>query len=364
VERLGNLNQIPELLATRSAASALMKFLNAFRFPLDVTEPEWLAATKIVGNAAAADLSWMDREDQQLLRSLCTDFIRNGFTKYWPGGFIAETKLKDSLLPFVNWLETQPDRQVLYFAWDLLAATWRGAEHADYHPVLWMKRSGRLKGEISFSNLEVAVALAEEGSAMYWWPDERWRVMHWSRDTQPYLDLMNHSSYLVRGAAAGCLGQMFRGCTENACAEGAPSAEHILEFIKQQEQTNAGVAGPFLMGAQWANGWSYAADFDYRSWFLDVLRASAREQEMPHEQTLEFYAHEFFSGDADAIEEFLRMGRKHLAVMTATERPENIYELLPLLQKMAASDDPQIARAIKTYLADGRPHAGSQFVDD
>jgi hypothetical protein len=50
--------------------------------------------------------------------------------------------------------------------------------------------------------------------------------------------------------------------------------------------------------------------------------------------------------------------------MAATEHPESIYDLLPLLQKMAASGDPQIARAITTYLAEGRHHAGTEFVDD
>lgn len=266
-------------------------------------------------------------------------------------------------MPFVKWLETQDDRHVVDFAWELLAATWRGEENADYHPVLWMKRSGRLQ-RVSFDNLELAVSLAEEGKSMYWWPDERWSVMRWSRDSAPFVDLMRHPSYLVRAAAAGCVGQLYRGCSKNPSLEPTPATADILEFLKQEEQNNAGVAGPFLMGAQWSNGWHGDEDYDYRAWFLDVLRTSTRERVVPHDQSLEFYAHEFFAGDAAAIEEFLAMGRKNLAVMTATESPDLIYDLLPVLQKMAQSDDPQVARAITMYLSVGRHHAGTSFVDD
>jgi hypothetical protein len=364
VDRLGRLNLIPDLLQKQAPAAALLECVRASKLPRDVTEEEWLWATKIVGDAAAADLSWMSDDSRKQFLHRCTDFVRRAFVNSWPGVFIAESKLTDALLPFVQWLETQKDSTVLYFAWDLLAATWRGEAHADYSPVSWMARSGRLKGEISFENLELAVALAEESDVMYWWPEERWSVVRWSRESQPYVELLNHGSYLVRAAAADCLGEVFRGCSMNPCAEAAVPVASILEFIKQQEQKNAGVAGPFLMGAHWGMDWPDGLDHDYRSWFLDVLRTSEREPDVPHEQSLEFYAHEFFSKDADAIEEFIGMGRKKLALMTATESPEAIYELLPLLQRLAASDDPMIARAIKAYLADGRPHAGIALADD
>ncbi len=266
----------------------------------------------------------------------------------------------------MKWLETRNDSAVLYFAWDLLAATWQGEEHADYSPVLWIKRSGRLKDEISFDNLELAVALAEEGGVMYWWPDERWGVVRWSRDNQQYIDLMNHTKGYLRACDGRRLSgaEMFRGCSKYPCVEAAVPVASMLEFIKQQEQKSAGVAGPFLMGAQWGFDWPGDPDYDYHTWFLDVLRSCKREREMPHEQTLEFYAHEFFSRDAEAIEEFIRMGRKNLALMTATECPEAIYDLLPLLQKMAASDDPLISRTITKYLAEGRHHAGIDFAAD
>jgi hypothetical protein len=352
MERLGSLNRIPGILADRSNPRDLIECVIAFQFPCDVTEEEWLAATKIVAPIPAADLSWMDAPNQSLLRHDCVQFIQNALIKSWPG-YIKEQALKDSLLPFVTWLETRKDREVVDFAWEILKAHLRSEYYTTSDPVYWMKRSGRLQGEISFDNLQLAVSLAEEHKAMYWWPDQRWMVTLWPRESAPYLELMNHESYLVRAAAAGCLGQIYMHCSREK-----PPLADIMEFLKQQEHRNAGVAGPFLMGAGWGLEWKVGAEFDYRSWFLETLRGSERERFVPHEQSLEFYAHEFFWADADAIEEFLDMGRKKLAVMTATESPEKIYELLPLLQKMAASEDQEIAAPIRVYLAEGRTHAG------
>ncbi len=92
VERLGSLNLIPNLLQERAPVRALLECINKFTFPLDVTEEEWLRATKIVGDAAAADLSWMSEKHQRLFLGRCTDFVRSAFIKSWPGGCIAETE--------------------------------------------------------------------------------------------------------------------------------------------------------------------------------------------------------------------------------------------------------------------------------
>jgi hypothetical protein len=44
--------------------------------------------------------------------------------------------------------------------------------------------------------------------------------------------------------------------------------------------------------------------------------------------------------------------------MTATEAPEAIPLLLPLLREMASSSDPNVSRAIQEYLVEGTHHAG------
>ena len=78
--------------------------------------------------------------------------------------------------------------------------------------------------------------------------------------------------------------------------------------------------------------------------------------------TLEFFAHELFARDASAIREFLYMGRKELALMTATEEPEAIPESLPVLNEMASSDDVEVSTAIRKYLVIRSHHAGLALV--
>jgi hypothetical protein len=95
-----------------------------------------------------------------------------------------------------------------------------------------------------------------------------------------------------------------------------------------------------------------------KRWFLDTLRRSRRETKIPHIQSLEFYAHEFFCSDGEAILGFLWMGRKELALLTATEEPTCISQLLPVLEQMAASGDADVERVIREYLRRQSHHAG------
>jgi len=136
----------------------------------------------------------------------------------------------------------------------------------------------------------------------------------------------------------------------------------MLGMIQDFEKKSPGIAGAFLDGASWSietREWaSFSADVDMEDWFLATLRQSGRETEAPHIQSLEFYAHELFAFNATAIRELLRMGRKELAVMTATEEPDAIPELLPVLNEMAASGDPAVSAAIREYLSSRSHHAG------
>ena len=98
------------------------------------------------------------------------------------------------------------------------------------------------------------------------------------------------------------------------------------------------------------------------TWMLATLRESRQEPEMPHCLSLAFYAHELFDKDANAIEAMLKMGRRGLAVYTATQSPEHVEAIRPTLERMASSDDAEIAQAIQTYLAKPSHHNGTQFL--
>ena len=162
----------------------------------------------------------------------------------------------------------------------------------------------------------------------------------------------------MRGVAATALGTFFARVSEYATDSSTPSLPDMLTFVQEREAQTPGIAGGFLQGAGWSMDEGIWEGLDMKSWFLETLRQSRPEPKTPHVQTLEFYAHEFFAFDAEAIRELLNMGRKHLAVMTATEEPNAIPTLRPLLDEMAASDDPAISAAIREYLIVQEHHAG------
>lgn len=104
-------------------------------------------------------------------------------------------------------------------------------------------------------------------------------------------------------------------------------------MIQNREAIAPGIAGPFLNGANWSvapEEWAqFGGDIDMKSWFIETLRVSSVEPKVPHIQTLEFYAHELFAFDVDAVREFWKMGRCDLAVMTATEEPMQSLKCYP-----------------------------------
>lgn len=267
-------------------------------------------------------------------------------------------------IDFMCWVESLPDYTVVRFCWDLL--TNDRAFTPD--PVWWLRRSGRLSGPISYENIGLAVALADEADAMFWWPESRWSMVTWDAGIAQYIDLLGHESYLVRSAASLALGRLFYGTWTKRAGRKTPSLSEVLTMIQHREAEAPGVAGGFLNGANWSvepEAWStFGGDFDMRPWIIETLRKSGRERPVPHIQGLEFYAHELFAYDGNAIREFLIMGRTHLAVMTATEEPAAIPELLPVLREMAASGDPALATAITEYLSIGSTHAGLQHLQE
>jgi hypothetical protein len=300
----------------------------------------------------------MTETERVALQQSVLQFVTDAFTVARRPVAWLGTTLRDSFADFIEWLKTQTDAEVVRFCWDLLA------DNLSFTPapVRWLGDDGRLADAHSFDFLKLAVTLKAEADAMYRWPPVRWQVVTWNEGGRPYRSLLTHESYLVRGAAAMVLGRMYVRL-KTICPTGdAPDLAIALATMQEQEARTPGVAGPFLCGAGWSvepQAWDLlAAGFDMNRWFLDTLRSSRRETEIPHIQSLEFYAHEFFYSDGEAILEFLRMGRKELALLTATEEPTCIPQLLPVLNQMAACGDAEVERTIREYLQSQSHHAG------
>jgi hypothetical protein len=343
-----------ELLERHASRAEFQEWFRAFSEPRGLSPAAWMELVPPVAQAVI-DLHWMPESDRGMVTRCILDFVQRAFTVWTPADPGAAREVVED---FVCWVESLSDDAVVRFCWDLLSYD---RTHTP-DPVWWLKRSGRLSGAISYDSLVLAVALADEVDAMYWWPKERWNVVNWDSCSAPYLELLSHTSYLVRAAASYAVGRVYFGVQTKTEGRQGPPLSGVLTMIQERESITPGIAGPFLDGTNWSfapEEWDhFGGGIDMKSWFIETLRESGLEPQVPHIQTLEFYAHELFASDANAIREFLRMGRRDLAVMTATQEPNAIPALLPVLTEMAASSDPVVAAAIREYLSSESHHAG------
>jgi len=325
---------------------------------------DWKDCIGALARLASESYAWLTPGEGALLRYGSGRQIAIALTDCWPfqTDAIEEDELKDLIGFYVTWLATQSDERVCSFCWALLRAQPRRQGSPAQSPLYWLLRQGRLKGDIEMAALELAVALTDEETAMFWWPQERWQAADWPSCSKPYARFLDHTSSLVRAASAKALGRLHTGIRDSV---DTPSISQLLNEMSQRESTSPGVAGPFLEGADWGiDDWSdILGDFDMRTWFLDTLRNSGKEPDWPEAQAFEFYAQEFLCSDGAAIEEILAMGRDDLALMTATNIPENVELLRPVLEAMARSENPKVAKAIQAYLAEHGQSSGRQWLN-
>ena len=350
-----------ELMNRRAKAREFMPWFQAAQKSNDWTEPEWLDLVVPVANAVNG-LDWMSNSDRGWVQACIVSFVVYAFTKQRVPFELKSREANAPMQGFTTWMEAQPDYHVVRFCWDVMKPVGRLTPP----PVSWLKRSGRLSGDISLDNIRLCIGLVDEANAMYHWEPGRWALMEWQSQSLPYSKLLDHSSYLVRAAAAKALGQLYCGIRSASESGGVPPLAEMLSAIQTREAKSPGVAGPFLDGMDFLLGiyeWgTLDGDVDMKTWFLETFKRSSREPNVPHIQSLEFYAHELFSWDPDSIREFLKMGRTYLAVLTATESPEALPKLLPVLKEMAESSDPAVSAAIREYLAEPSSHGGMQHM--
>jgi len=164
---------VPQLLRMRAPCAQIAECYRAVSFPPKPGAEEW---TEIVGSAASihgSALVWMSPEERQMLLELRLPIVVEGLTRAWPDEDIPRAAMRGLLADFIAWMEAQPDHRVLQFCWDVLSARPRKQASSGYAPLLWMKWSGRLRGDISYDNIEVAITLLDEAEAIAWWPPER-----------------------------------------------------------------------------------------------------------------------------------------------------------------------------------------------
>ncbi len=305
----------------------------------------WAEALADLAGVLEAELEWLGDEERGRVRYAAGTSIQELLTGWRPEKLRAG---KGVLEAFAKWMGTLEEWNLLDVCWELLVFERKHDRSFDdcSIPVYMVRRMGRLHGDLELERLELALSLAAEFENMSRWPDARWALADWDRDSALYFQALENDSYVVRGWAAKAIGRMFTVFRKRDSRE-------LMEWFGDLEVKSPGVAGAFMCGAEWRYGGPLdALDRGFvRPWFLDVLRRSGKEPNVPHVQSLEFYAHEYFSHDADAIREMLKMGRNELAVMTATEDDAAMGTLREVLAEMAASDNPMLAQRIQRHLS-------------
>lgn len=358
------LRQLEELIVRQARASEFVEIASKCQMSAGMQPAEWTDSLGALARLAIDPFSWFTPGEVALLHFGSSRQIAIALTECWPfqTESLEEDELKYLIGNYINWLVTQPDDRVCAFCWALLRAQPRRQGSVSQSPIYWLLRQGRLKDDIELPAIELAVALTDEETAMFWWPDERWAVTDWTTASKPYLHFLDHPSSLVRAAAAKTLGRLNTGLRGRI---DTPPIPELLRMIARREEKSAGVAGPFLEGSDWGiDDWTdLLGDYDMRGWFLDTLRNSGKEPDWPEAQALEFYAQEFLADDGDAIEQMVEMGREELALMTATSAAENVELLRPVLERMARSENSKIANAMQAYLAEHGQSTGRQWLN-
>jgi hypothetical protein len=360
-------SSIPELLDQRAECSNLVSAMKAQTLAPTLTTNQWVERVSAVVAVTKSDLDWLNQDERRYLHLTLISYVKKALTEFYPNSRVPDEDMETALREFVHWMAVQDDSLVLDFVWDVLEYVPRRGWTTAWAPVRWLEWSGRLSRDISYDSLELALTFRDEAENMYCWPDERWDLADWQRDSQVYFTCTSHPSYVVRAWAAMALGRLYLNCI-GARRSNTPSVAEILKWVQEQQLINPGIAGAFLNGTDWSmkseDLSAFSNGFDFRSWFLDTLRLAKSEPDLPHIIPIEFYAHEYFELDEDAIREMLRMGRKRLAVMTATQAYEAIDRMAAVLQEMANSDDGNVARAIQEYLKVRAPHAGLRYMPE
>jgi hypothetical protein len=321
----------------------------------------WQDAVRQCGDAVSSSLVWLEKEERNKVRFQAAWRMADLLAMPVP---IADPQIdaeNEVLAPVVRWLESGGESRIVPVCWKLLMSSAPNSILPLSSLLLLLQRSERLTGQYAFEHLRLASIFSREGDAMNAWPDSRWRLVDWKRDSAAYFAAAEHESRYVRGWSARALGCLTMGCIRNKMT--TDPLPELFEWLRVQEKRHPGMAGGFLEGLGWLY-FDYSAqlgDYDDREWFLDLLRSVPEELEITWLPKLEEHAQQTFDDDAGAIREMFAMGRVELALRTVTSSPESVPALRPLLTELAMSKDPAISARIVEYLADPETQEALEF---
>lgn len=180
----------------------------------------------------------------------------------------------------------------------------------------------------------------------------------WAECEGDLLPLLAHPHPMVAAGAACWLGALY-GSDRFDGDPDAPSLAAMLERLRTHPKHRVAVAGGFVCGYDiMLDGLSALATnkalktpgFDLDQWVLDVLTFEKDTDYLPNAQALWFYVHERYAADPAFATRLIDMDRAWIAMMCATELDESVAGMRPVLERLAADLDLEIAHPARVHL--------------
>jgi hypothetical protein len=182
--------------------------------------------------------------------------------------------------------------------------------------------------------------------------------MPWAECEGDLLPLLAHPHPMVAAGAARWLGALYGSDGLDGDPD-APSLTAMLERLRTHPKHRIAVAGGFVCGydimldglsALAANKALKATGFDVDQWVLDVLTFEKDTAYLPNAQGLWLYVHEHYAADPAFVGRLIGRDRAWIAMMCATELDEAVEGMRPVLERLAADLDPEIAHPASVHL--------------
>ncbi|MGI3168961.1 hypothetical protein ACRARG_07400 [Pseudooceanicola sp. C21-150M6] len=190
------------------------------------------------------------------------------------------------------------------------------------------------------------VSLAREGKQKLTWANCEAQLLPQLEDPHP----------LVAGAAGRYLGQLYNEPERNFVRSAPEPMAWMLDHLRALPVNRRVVAGGFLDGLNvefdgaFSRLRSDAPGYDIDGWVLDIFAEGEAEPYLPSAQSFWFYVHEEYAYDPPFVMRLIEAGHLWEAMMCATEAGLSVEGMRPVLERLAASPDEEIAGAARAAL--------------
>lgn len=184
-------------------------------------------------------------------------------------------------------------------------------------------------------------------------------AISWAECERDVLPLLDDPHPMVAAGAARYLGALYAdGCFNEEPQ--APKLVEILARLARHSNRCAAVCGSFVCGFDtMCEGLAVlrgdvtppAAEFDLDRWVIDVLTADDSREYLPNAQSFWFYVHEYYAAKPKFVMRLIDIDRAWVAMMCATDIDKRIKGMRPVLERLAASPDPEIAEPAQAHMA-------------